>query len=377
MANDQAIPSTIEQVVFESAGHVKIHQEPTRPLEDGEYFIRTLYSGISAGTELTFFMGTNPKASEGIDPKRHVFRGDIEPDTIDIFPKHEGYMEVGEVIASRNRHFPVGTKVAGLYHHQSGYIASDKDTACIALPDTFDPIMGIWVAKMGPISMNGILYAADEIQRQPVHTLQGSLTGQRVAVFGAGMIGLLCGVFAKWAGASDVAIIDSIEDRLKIAEKLGLAPVKANPNLAIDLKDRWMRDDPRDTGADIVLQCTASDYLLSEAFRSLRQQGTVVDLGFYQQGAPNLMLGKEFHHNCLRHICAQIGVMPRAQQSEWNRKRLSEETIAFLEQEGPLLKENLITHIVPFSKTQEVFDKLESRDPAMLQVVLQPDTEQQ
>lgn len=373
MDTSHPIPSKITHVVMQSAGVIHIIDEATRPLKDGEFFIKTLYSGISSGTELTFFLGTNPKASEGIDPKRHIFRGDLEPDIIDIFPKYEGYMEVGTIVASRNPRFAVGTNVAGLYHHSDGYIANDTSNIT-PLPEGFDPILGIWVAKMGPISMNGILYAADEIQRAPVHSIAGSLDGQRVIVFGAGMIGILCGVFAKWAGATEVLIVDGIAERLAIAEKLGLTPLQATPDLPIKVKDRWATDNPLDTGADIAFQCTGSDYLLSEAFRCLREQGTVIDLGFYQQGATQLNLGKEFHHNCLRHVCAQIGTMPRAQQKEWDRKRLSQETISFLQDHGATLKEHLITHVLPFSKAQEAFDHLAQRDPMMLQVVLQPET---
>lgn len=365
------IPKNITAVVMESVGTMALLDEETRPLEDGEFFVKTLYSGISAGTELTFFMGTNPKASEGWDAQRHIFRGDLEPDVEDVFPKHEGYMEVGEVIASRNSNYKVGDKVAGLYHHQSGYIANDKDFL-IPLPGDFDAILGIWVAKMGPISMNGILHAADEILRKPIDTIEGTLEGQRIVVFGAGMIGLLCGVFAKWAGARDVVIVDGIQERLDVAEKLGLSPLKANPSMAIELKDRWMTDDPNTTGADIAIQCTGSDYLLSEAFKSLRAHGTVIDLGFYQQGTNQVFLGKEFHHNRLRHVCAQIGGMPLAQQAEWNRKRLSQETISFLQKHGQALKENLITHVMPFDKAQEVFERLAARDPEMIQVVLEP-----
>jgi NADPH:quinone reductase-like Zn-dependent oxidoreductase len=369
---EQTIPTQITNVLMESIGKIALHSEDVRPLEDGEFFIKTLYSGISAGTELTFFLGTNPKASEGFDPKRRLFRSDLEPDLEDIFPKLEGYMESGIVVDSKNPRFPVGTKVAGLYHHTSGHIANDN-TLCVPLPDDFDPLLGIWVAKMGPISMNGILFAADEIQRTKVTKLEGSLKGQRVIVYGAGMIGLLCGVFAKWAGADDVVIVDGIAERLEIAEKLGLTPFTAKPGMAVELKDRWMTEDPKNTGADIAFQCTGSDYLLSEALSCLREQGTVVDLGFYQSNATQLFLGKEFHHNCLRHVCAQIGSIPRAQQDLWSRKRLSEETINFMQKHGEELKKHLVTHVLPFEKAQEAFDGLAARNPEMLQVVLQPE----
>jgi len=369
--NDQTIPRTITAVVMDAIGSHALLEEPVEELKDGEYFVKTLYSGISAGTELTFFQGTNPKGVEGWDQERRLFRGDMEPDNEDVFPKHEGYMEVGTVVASKNANVKVGTNVAMLYHHQDGYVAGDADF-CVQLPDDFDPILGIWVAKMGPISMNGILYAADEVQRSVVSQIEGSLKDQKVIVFGAGMIGLLCGVFAKWAGAREVVIVDGIEERLALAEKLGLVPFKAHPAMAIDIKDRWAETEAMDSGADIALQCTGSDFLLAQAFSCLREQGTVIDLGFYQQGTNQVFLGKEFHHNRLRHVCAQIGALPRHQQSAWDKPRLSQETINFLQMHGETLKEHLITHVVPFEETQVMFERLAERDPEVLQVVLQP-----
>ena len=55
------------------------------------------------------------------------------------------------------------------------------------------------------------------------------------------------------------------------------------------------------------------------ALRSLRPQGTVVDLAFYQGGADAVRLGEEFHHNGLAIRCAQIGRVPRGQAHLWDR----------------------------------------------------------
>lgn len=369
----QTIPSTITAVMMDAVGSHTLVEEPVEPLKNGEYFVKTLYSGISAGTELTFFLGTNPKGVEGWDVERRLFRGDMEPDNNDTFPKHEGDMEVGVVIASKNKNVPVGAHVAMRYRHRSAYVGTAESEAPVILPEGFDPILGIWVNKMGPISMNGILYAADEVRRSVVAKIEGSLKGQKIIVFGAGMIGLFCGVFAKWAGAREVVIVDGIDERLALAEKLGLVPFKAHPAMAVDIKDRWAEENPMDSGADIALQCTGSDFLLSQAFSCLREQGTVVDLGFYQQGANQVFLGKEFHHNRLRHVCAQIGALPRHQQSAWDKARLSQETVKFLQEHGEAMKEHLITHVVPFEKTQEMFERLAERDPEVLQVVLKPE----
>jgi hypothetical protein len=59
--SDTGMPKTITTIVMDAVGSLAYYKEDVAPLEDGQFFIKTLYSGISAGTELTFFMATNPK----------------------------------------------------------------------------------------------------------------------------------------------------------------------------------------------------------------------------------------------------------------------------------------------------------------------------
>ncbi|HSX32450.1 MAG TPA: zinc-binding alcohol dehydrogenase [Candidatus Saccharimonadales bacterium] len=364
------VPDTITVVSFPRPHKIGTPTVPVPKLKDGDFFVKALYSGISAGTELTFFLGTNPKTSEGWDETHRLFRGDVEPDAGEIYPMLKGYMQTGIVTASKNPKVKVGSIVGGKYGHTTGHVMT-KDDFWILLPDNLDPMLGVIVPWMGPICMNGILYAADDLTRTELKTLKGSLTGQRVMVFGAGMVGVLTGLFAKWAGAREVGIVDGIPERLEIAKKLGFKPFLAKPTLALDVKKHWHTADPLDTGADIAFQCTGSDFLLHQAFSCLREQGTVIDMGFYQQGAAQVLFGKEFHHNRLRHICAQIGAMPRHQQQYWDRVRLAGETITFLQEYGDIIKEHVITHVLPFTKAQHAYDHLAERDPKMLQVILQ------
>lgn len=362
-------PTEFTDVVFQNPGLVCTRTSQTDPLKDGEFLVRTLYSAISAGTELTMYNGTNPKTFEGWDEQRRLFRGDIEPDKNEIYPMVKGYMESAEVIESRNKDVAVGTIIASNYGHYGGRVIRPSDYY-VQLPDNLDPLLGTFVAHMGPISLNGILYAADELHHAPIKSLNGSLSGQRILIMGAGIVGLLCGMFAKWAGASDVVIIDGIKERLQTAQKLGLNTETAASDLAVTLKNRWSHDDPMNVGADMVIQCTGSDYLLNQSFACLREQGSVIDLGFYQQGASNVLFGKEFHHNRLRHICAQIGAIPRGQKGHWTKRELSKTTIDFLIEHDELLKEHIITHVVPFNEADDIFKRLSNRDPEVLQAIL-------
>jgi glutathione-independent formaldehyde dehydrogenase len=55
--------------------------------------------------------------------------------------------------------------------------------------------------------------------------LSGFQTGDRVAVFGGGPVGLLAAHSAVIRGASEVFLVDQLRDRLKLAESIGATPI--------------------------------------------------------------------------------------------------------------------------------------------------------
>jgi len=191
------------------------------------------------------------------------------------------------------------------------------------------------------------------------------------------VVGLLTALLARWGGAAEVAVVDRAADRLAVAAKLGLLAVSTEDgNPAVVLKERWpaggTAGDGGERGADVAFQCSGADALLQHALNTLRPQGTVVDLGFYQDGAPHVRFGEAFHHNGLRHICAQIRRVPRRLAATWHRQRLSQETVAYLRDCGPEVRAHLITRVAPFAAAQGVFDALDAAEPGLLQALLRP-----
>jgi threonine dehydrogenase-like Zn-dependent dehydrogenase len=134
------------------------------------------------------------------------------------------------------------------------------------------------------------------------------------------------------------------------------------------VKERWRRD-PTDCGADVVFQCRGRTAALAAALRSLRPQGTVIDLAFYQGGAPDLALGEEFHHNGLTIRCAQIGRVPRALAHLWDRRRLAAETVELLRAHGRAVREHLVTDLVPLADAPALLADVAARHRHVLQVV--------
>src|SRR3981081_262718 len=117
-------------------------------------------------------------------------------------------MEVAQVGDSRTPVVSSGALVAMAYGHRSRYLGNPLVDRVVPLPDDLDPLLGIYVAHMGPICANGLLHAAAELHGAGVRTLADGVLGQRVVVTGAGVVGLLTAAFARRHGAASVVMID-------------------------------------------------------------------------------------------------------------------------------------------------------------------------
>jgi NADPH:quinone reductase-like Zn-dependent oxidoreductase len=353
-------------VVVSAPGRLEITEEEGAPAGAGQFRVRTLFSGISAGTELSFVKGTNPALHASFDPVLGLFGGP----PADPYPVTRlGYMEVARVEQSRTAAVAEGAVVAMTYGHRTGYLGDPLRDRVVALPGDLDPLLGIYVAHMGPICANGLLHAAADLRGTDVRSLADGVAGRRVAVTGAGVVGLLTALFAKAHGAASVVVLDPTPGRRAVAEAVGLDTLDVTDRSAFMLKTSW-RHLADDRGADVVFQCRGQASALNLALRLLRPQGTVVDLAFYQGGADAVRLGEEFHHNGLGLRCAQIGRVPRGLAPTWDRERLSAETVALLRAYGESVRKHLVTAVLPFDEAPALLDDLAHRRRQELQAVL-------
>ena len=367
-ANAYGGPFVVEHIGFRAPGHVEIMRYDEWDLSWDAFRLRTLYCGLSTGTELTHFQATNPYLHARWDDDLKLF---IENDGVTHYPlPFTGYMQVGRVVASRWDGANEGDVVSATYGHKSGHTVFARNELYYKLPADLDPMLGIYVSQMGPICANGILHADEEAYGAAAPSFGCGVRGKRVVIAGTGVIGLFTGMMCQWAGASEVAILGRNAWKLERAARLGMTPLNTNTmDAGWWAKTHW-HDGLGNRGADVAFQCSGSDELLGQCLRALRPQCAVIDLGFYQGGAGNLMLGREFHHNGLKHICAQIYRVPRLLAGAWNHRRLAETTLSFLQNRGAAVKSELITHVLPFRDAQQAFDLLSHDGEQALQVVL-------
>ncbi|MGY1714572.1 zinc-binding alcohol dehydrogenase [Geodermatophilus sp. SYSU D01106] len=320
----------------------------------GQAWVRTEYSGVSAGTEVALVRGTDPQHAVGWDPDLRAFGAG----PVAGYPVLRlGYMEVGVVTESRTPDLVEGSRVAMAYGHRTGRCADPSAVPVLPVPDDLDPLLGVYLAQMGPICVNGLLHATAQLAG-PGGGVGDGVRGRHVLVTGAGVIGLLSALLAVQHGAADVVVAEPSPQRRAVAEALGLATVDGDA--WTEVKQRW-RHGPGDAGADLVLQCRGHDTALATGLKALRPQGVVVDLGFYQGGAGAVRLGEEFHHDGLSVVCAQISRVPRGMAPAWPRAALAAVTLELLRERGDDVRRHLVTDVVPFDEGPALLADLAGR----------------
>ncbi|HEX4250472.1 MAG TPA: alcohol dehydrogenase catalytic domain-containing protein [Pseudonocardia sp.] len=128
-----------------------------------------------------------------------------------------------------------------------------------------------------PDGLSFELAALIEPLATPVHAVRraGIGPGSRVAVLGAGPIGLLSLVAARAAGAEVVAVTDVLPAKLDRARRLGAdaALDAAAPDL-VEQARRALGD-----SADVVLDCVARESSMTQAIELVDKGGTVMVVG--------------------------------------------------------------------------------------------------
>jgi len=340
-------------IVFTAPRQAAYETYDDPPLQPDEVRIRTLYSGISAGTELTQYRGTNPYLHKRWDPARKLFLP--EADTSLTYPiRSLGYEEVGEIIevGSAIKDIPVGAHLFGTWGHRTHHVAKIDYVRPRLMPDGADLITGIY-SHIGAIALNGVHDGRIRI-------------GDTVAVFGLGTLGQIVVQAARQSGAKVIGV-DLHASRLAMAKAHGASITlhAGQNNIAETIKDLT-----GGRGADVCLEVSGSTRALNEAIRAAAYSARVVAMGFFQGEAQGLYLGEEFHHNRINLVCSQIAGVDPELTYRWDKLRLWQTAIR-LQMDGILDLRSLITHTAPFDEALELFDILDRTPEEVVQAVIE------
>ncbi|GAA2415313.1 zinc-binding alcohol dehydrogenase [Actinomadura vinacea] len=240
-----------------------------------EVLVRTLYSGVSRGTESLVFGGGVPPSQR--ETMRAPFQDGDFPG-----PVKYGYLNVG--VVEEGPPELLGRAVFCLYPHQTRYVV--PAAAVTPVPDEVPPGRAI-LAGTVETAVNAVWDAAP-------------LVGDRIAVVGGGMVG--CAVAAVLAGlrGARVQLVDADPARAAVAAALGVG--FASPDDAAG-------------GCDLVLHASATEEGLARSLELLAPEGEVIELSWYGDRPVRVPLGESFHSRRLTVRASQVGAVSPARRA--------------------------------------------------------------
>jgi threonine dehydrogenase-like Zn-dependent dehydrogenase len=239
-----------------------------------EVLVRTLFSGISRGTEALVFRG-------GVPPSQYqAMRAPFQEGDFPA-PVKYGYLNVG--VVEQGPPELRGRTVFCLYPHQTRYVVPAH--AVVPLPDGLPPARAV-LAGTVETAVNALWDAAP-------------LVGDRIAVVGAGMVGCaVAGLLARFPGAR-VQLVDVDPARAAVARAFGV-------EFAL----------PADAaaGCDLVVHASATSDGLARSLELLAPEGMVIELSWYGDRRVSVPLGEDFHSRRLAIRGSQVGTIAPARR---------------------------------------------------------------
>lgn len=338
--NPAVSPSVATAVWFPRTREVELRQEPLPPVGPGEVRVRAVASAISHGTEML------------------VYRGQVPPDLpLDLpalrggfsFPIKYGYASVGRIeeTGAGVTEFRVGDLVFVYHPHQDLYVV--PASTIVPLPEGLKPEIGVFLANL-ETAVNVMLDA-------------GVRLGERVVIFGQGVVGLLLTQLVRRVGADLIVVVDPLPLRRELALAVG-ADVALSPGDGLPNEIRALCDG---VGADVALEASGNGEALGQAIESVVFQGTVVVCSWYGTKPVNLMLGGSFHRGRVRLVSSQVSNLDPTLQPRWSRDRRMRVARGLL---GELRLEPLITQRVPFERADEAYRQVDLHPGETVQLLL-------
>ncbi len=265
-------------------GQGELRAEALPAPEAGSVRVRTLYSAISRGTEALVFHGRVP-ASQYAAMRAPFQAGEFPA------PVKYGYISVGEIEDGPE----AGTRVFCLYPHQDRYQVPRTEVSAIS-PDV-PPERAVLAANL-ETAINAVWDA-------------GTGPGDRVAVIGAGAVGLLAAWLIRAIPGTRVTVIDPNARRGPVASALGLT--LCHPEAAA--AEPSLRD------VDGVVHASGRPEGLQLGLALAGVEARVVELSWYGDRKVEVPLGEGFHARRLTLRSSQVGRVPPERAARWDGRR--------------------------------------------------------
>ena len=275
--------TTMRAVTFQGPGEVRVEERPVpEPIAPDDAVVKIEATGV-CGTDL------------------HVYRGRLPIETGSTI----GHEYIGTVVSAGDAvtRAAVGDRVAGCFQTACGTCAwcvrrdynRCVESRTFGLGATLGSLQGTQaemalipnadlVLRRVPEGMKPeVALFAGDVMGTGFHAIQesGMRPGDLVAVLGLGPVGLCAVQVARATGAAHVLAIDTVPERLAVAESFGAQPLHATEQ---DVKAA-VKDLSEGRGVDVSIDAVGDPRVLESAIRITRACGSIQCVGVYAERA--------------------------------------------------------------------------------------------
>ena len=326
---------------FIAPRHVKVRQEPLPDPAPNQVIVQTLCTGISPGTEMLAYRGQFPPEM-ALDETIEALSGGFR------YPLQYGYAAAGQVIhtGSQVEAGWQGRLVFAFQPHTSHFIARPDEL--MPIPEGIEPEEAIFLPNM-ETAVNFIM------DGRP-------MVGERVIVFGQGIVGLLTTAILSQFPLETLVTLDRYPLRRQASLELGahasLDPQA--PETSEELRSRLS------SGADLAYELSGVPQVLNDAITWTGYKGRVIIGSWYGQKQTNLNLGGRFHRSRIQLISSQVSTLAPEHSGRWTKERRFAIAWQMLRQVKPA---RFITQNFCISQAAEAYRLIDHTPDKTLQLV--------
>ncbi|MDD7836005.1 MULTISPECIES: zinc-dependent alcohol dehydrogenase [Paenarthrobacter] len=314
------------------SGDGELRPEAIENPTEEEALVRTLYSGVSRGTERVVHEGRVPERVADLMQAPHQ-EGEFPG------PVKYGYLSVGVVEQGPDEW--LGKTIFSLHPHQDFYVVPTSQLTPIPADV---PARRAVLTGIVEVAINAIWEA-------------GPRLGDRVAVVGGGLVGGVLATLLRKYPLGRLQLVDADPEKRSLADKLGI---------------EFAEPDNADNDNDIVFHCSASNDGLKLSLQLAGDDSDVIELSWFADKEVTLPLGEDFHARRLNIRSSQVGAvaLPRRHRRT-NAQRLQE---AAAQLKDPLF-DTFLTSECQFQNLPATLARLLERPGGFCHVVAYPNPE--
>ena len=336
----------MKALVYTEPEKVEVREVAIPEPKQGQVKIKVKYCGI-CGSDIGIFTGKHPRAKAPL-VLGHEFIG-----TIEEIKEGSGKFKVGDRVSA----FPLLT-CGHCFACQTGIphvcqslklIGIDVDGGIAEYAVCDEDVLFKIDDKLSDKAASLIEPLAVIIRTMHQANFQAL---ESAVIIGAGPIGILTGMVLKHVGASKIIISDVDEGRLKMCEEFGLDTVNVKHENLID----YVNKETKGVGAGVVFECSGAEPAALDMTKICRIGGMICLTGIHK--VPHAVNLQDVNFKELTLIGSRVYTLREFGEASIFAGEIAEEL------------EKIVTHIIPLSKSENVFELIKDASENAVKVVI-------